>query len=386
MSVELLLCVSQEEIHTPYSFKLGVRVFSLEEAIYYVYHNWKETYNDFTSDEFLEWVSNALGQIDLSSQIKLLKDTTTLSSKLIKFLSMVDYFDSSQLSHLESEISNWESQSEWERLKAHADDLLIKQNNPQLAYLQYKEALNYEENAVLYNNIGIALMKLEMYDDAVNSFNKASDMDDNIQIIINLAEALIYNEDFKQASTYLSQAEKYDNNNDTIYYLQAKICIEQNKFAEAINYLNEAVALQEDNSYFYKLSEVYIKMRKYQDALNVLNRVSEKDVEFYISKGAVYASYSDYPAATRCIQEGIYTMKKGQASDIWVKLAMYRRLSQEVDKAEFAINEALKRDPKNKLALLEQAKIKKAQNSTKDYQKSLNLILNEFKVKYRSKD
>ena len=382
MAAELLMCISQEEITKPYKFKVGIDIFSFEEALYYIYHNWKETYDDFTSDDFLEWVTTTLGQAKLSSEIKELENIDNLGDRIVKFLSITDYFDSAQLLKLRSEVSLWEKQSEWEKLKS-TGDRLMQQKKPDLAYSHYEKALAYEKNAILYNNIGMAFMEMEMYGKAVANLKRAHDMDkDNTQIIINLAEAYIYREDFEQAFKFLKKAEE-DNENSDVYYLYARLCIENNNLTNAIDYLNKAISLKQENSYLYKLSEIYVRMRKYQDAIKTLSMITNRDSEFYIKKASAYGLYGDYSASIKCMKEALTFSEGKKNSDVWLNLAKYHRLNYENENAERAINESLKLNPKNEVAKLEQAKIKKSQGNIKEYQKSLNSILKDFKIKYR---
>lgn len=383
MYAELLMCITQRNILKPYKFKLtGVKVFSLEEALYHTYYNWKDSYDDFVSDTFIEWVRDTLNLPHIALQISSIKLLDSLSEKIINFLSIIDYFDPIKLASLKAQILIWEKQTEWERLK-NKGDYLIEKDNPELAYSYYKKALEYEKNLILYNNIGIACMKMEMFGRAVANFKKAYSLDkSNIVVIINLAESLIYKGDYEEALIFLDKAEKHGENSE-VYYLYAKLYMETNNPSSSIDYLNKAINLQEDNAYFYMLSEAYIKIRKFQEALNTLNRVKNKDTEFYINESNIYASYNDYPAAVKSMEKALVFASGNNNIDIWTKLATYHRLNYELEKAELAINKALTMNPDYQLAKLEQAKIKKAQGKMKDYQKGLSNILEELKNNYR---
>lgn len=384
MATELLMCISQVDIKEPYRFKLtGVNVFSFEEAIYYTFYNWRETYDDFISDSFIQWVGYTVGQTYLSDQIKKLKVLDEISDKLIKFLSLIDYFDPIQLATLKAEITLWENQVEWVRLKDRGNYLMTK-NKPELAYSFYKKALAYEKNLVLYNNIGMACMKMELFGKAELYFRKAYELDkSNIQVIINLAESLIFREDFEEAFKYLKKAEKNNENSD-VYYLYAKLCIENNNIINSIDYLNKAISIKEDNKYLYKLAEVYGRVRRYKDAFDTLNRIKVKDTEFFINESNIFVAYNDFSAAIKCMEKALVFAEGKKDINIWVKLATYHRLNYNLEKAELAINKALSLDAYSQLAKLEMAKIKKAQGKTTDYQSTLRDLIQDFKSDYRN--
>ena len=83
MASSLLLAVSQEENDVFYQFKMtNVKVFSFEEALYHVYHNWKQTVDDFCCDEFIRWTNNALRLSFIASKIKTIAETESFSERL----------------------------------------------------------------------------------------------------------------------------------------------------------------------------------------------------------------------------------------------------------------------------------------------------------------
>ena len=378
---KLLMCISQEEITVPFTFqKTGVNVFSIEEAMYHIFNNWRET--DYLRESFLDWVKDVLNQRELADKIALLREEKSFSNRLAGFLTITEYFDPVQMANLKAQVQSWEKESAWEQLKEEADNFLGQENYYE-AKSFYEQALAQSKNAALYNNLAICLTKLNKIDDAIENFKLAHKMEENnMHIHLNLAEAYILGKDFDLARRYLKSLEEKKKSAE-IYHLYARINFAEKNVLQAIEYLELAIKHKEDNIYFYELANAYIKTRRYQDALDTLNRVSYKDVRYYMNEAEAHAMYNDYPAAIKCVQKASTFDTEQSNPDIWIKLAKYHRLNYDIDKARLAITKALSLDNTNQLAQLEEAKIKKASGKMRDYQKLMDNILFQVKAKYR---
>ncbi|MCL2699565.1 MAG: tetratricopeptide repeat protein, partial [Defluviitaleaceae bacterium] len=276
---ELLLCISQDEPETPYQFKTtGVNVFSFEEAVYHCYHNWKQSIDDFTSEEFLAWTRDTLGLSFLSSRIQSLSKLANFSDRLIGFLSIIDYFDEARLSALKTQLTDWETRLEWERLKDRAD-YLLKKNDPQRAYVLYHKALGYGENAEILNNLAIAFMKLEHYEQAEKYFERALlarmevSPQNNLRLLLNLAEAAIYNHNFVRAEQCLREAESIEPDMADIAYLYGELSVETDNIRHSIEFFEKALSIEYDPHFIYRIAETYVRLRKYDAALEALAKV-----------------------------------------------------------------------------------------------------------------
>ena len=379
----VILCVNQNDNLISYKFSMtGIEVYTFEEALYHTYSYWKESMDDFLSPEFIGWIKESLELNYIASQISELKVIENQGERLLKFLSLADYYDNNSLAKLKAEMSIWEAQLEWERLK-DMGDLFMEKNEPQKAHNYYKKALMAGEDIKLLNNIGVCLMQLEIYDSAVEFLAKAYAMDKNdFNILINYAEALIYKKDFEQAFKYLRKAER-DGEKAVVSYLYGKLCQENNNFTEALSHYERAAELEYDPFYYYTLAGVYTKLRKFNKALEILGNIKEKDRVFYVRQAEVYAAFEDYAAAVKCMEKAVVHGERNNPN-LWAILAKYHRLNYDMGRAERAALTALNMDKNNKPARLEMARIKKAQGKTKDYQKSLSQVLDTFKNEYRN--
>lgn len=378
--MSLIQCLNQEPVTSPYTFKLtGVSVFSFEEALYHCYTYWKDSIDDFVSSEFIAWVKDILGQAYIASQIKELSDLEQLSQRFTKFLSITDYFEDDEIKEIHAELMQWENRLEWEQLKERAD-AFNKVNEPQKAYSLYMRALKYEENPQILNNLGVCLMKLKRFDESYFYLAKAYEMQKYISILVNLAESAIFSHKFEIAEELLTQI-KDEKDDAELNYLYGEYFYESGNIRKSTKYFEEAAASSNDTFYIYRLTDAYIKLRKYDNALALLETVENKDKEFLMKQGEVYAVSGHIPAAIKSIEKALI-FDKGDCA-LWIILAYYHRLNYDFIKAQSAIITALRIEPNNEKALLEQARIKKSLGKTKDYQVILKNILDDIKQKYR---
>ncbi len=380
----LQFCVSQQPNEIPYQFKAtGIRVYSIEEALYHVFHYWKQSVDDFLSDEMISWVNDTLGLSYIAARIKELTHEASFNHRMQSFLRLTDYFDDKELNALSRDMIQWELQREWVKLKERAD-YLMGRSEPDKALPLYRRALQYEENAALLNNMGVAWMRLGAYDNAVNHFERAIGTEpDNNQLILHFAEAAAYAGRFEEASQALLKAAEVEPDNTDIPYLHGVLAFEQNDLVSAVNYFNEAIEAVGGKipQYLYSLSDVYAYMRQYEKALSVLNRITDKDAGFFVKKGELHAVAGNLPAAAKSVQQAI-SLQPGN-TELWVKLARYYRMDYDHNRAEGAITKALSLDAENERARLENARIKKAMGRTREYQGILNQVLKGFKQRYR---
>jgi len=381
----ILLCVNQEENIIPYKLPgMDTEVYTFEEALYWVYNNWKASFENFLSKEFIFWVNDALVQKGLAAQLAEILGIDSPQERLLSFLSLTDFFSSEELSLLKSDVVVWEEQLEWERMGSMGDEFMRK-NEPDKAFYYYKNALERGNSPKLLNNTGICLMHLGRFKEAVSYLARAYELDSNdFNITVNYAEALILNGNFEEAFKYLKKAER-GGEKAVIDYLYGKLALESGNIIEAINHYERAAMLEQDPFYYYALSKAYAKQRKFSKAFEILEKVDVKDKEFLVNQAAAYEALGDSTAAVRCMEKAIFSGEKDKSAALLALLSKYRRQNHELDKAELAASMALYADKDNKFALLEMSRVKKVKGNYKEYQKNLEEILDILKREYREK-
>ncbi len=380
----LQFCVSQQPNEIPYQFKAtGIRVYTLEEAMYHVFHYWKQSVDDFLSDEMISWVGETLGLSYIAARIKELTHEASFNQRMQSFLRLTDYFGNAELNAISRDMVKWELQREWVKLKERAD-YLMERAEPDKALPLYRRALQYEENAALLNNMGVAWMRLGVYENAVKHLERALALEpDNNELRLHFAEAAAYAGRLDEAEEVLSKAADTEPNNSDVPYLRGVLAFERGDYANAVASFEEALLISKGEipQYAYRLSDVYTHMRQYDNALAALDRVSLKDTDFYAKQAELNAASGNLSAAAKNIQQAL-THKPGSA-ELWVKLAKYYRMDYDLPRADAAIVKALSLNAENERARLESARIKKAMGKTREYQGILNQVLKGFRQRYR---
>jgi tetratricopeptide (TPR) repeat protein len=383
------LSISQQKNQTPYLFKAtGICVFSFEEVLYHIYHYWKQSVDDFLSDELITWVNDVLSLSYLAARMKELKRIDSFSQRMLSFLRLGNYFDDREVKSLSEALSHWEKRFEWEKLKERADDL-TQRGEPDKAISLYHRALQYDENIQILNNLGVAHMQLGAYADAYTYLNRALMLDKMAtpKLVLHYAEAAAYNQLYEEAEQALAMVIgewggicSYQSD---AAYIRGILAEARRLWADAITHYEQAITLSEGGVplYVYKLADVYVRMRQFEKAFSALERVAQKDVGYYIKQAEINASAGNVSAAVRCMQQAAHL--RSSDADLFTKTAMYRRMDYDLTMADATIKKALAIAPDHERARLESARIKKALSRTKDYQTILNQMLKGFKQRYR---
>jgi len=380
----LQFCVSQQINNRPFAFKAtGIRVYSFEEVLYHVFHYWRESVDDFLSDGMIAWVSE-LGHSYLAARMKELTRKEPFTHRILDFLQLTEYFSKVELDTIKKSLEAWEMRREWEKLKERAD-YFVNRGEPAKALPLYKRALQYEENATLYNNIGIAHMQLGAPKEGLNSLVKALTLDSkNHQILLHCIEAAILSGNFDDASKMLSRAFTIKPTSADIPFLTGLIAWEKKDYSAALAYFNQAFT--KDSSvtfYVYKIVDVHLQMRQYDKALAALERAPARDVGYYSKEAELYITWHDIP---RAIKSTLKAIEVSPAPDavLYAKLAGCYRQDYDPRRAEDAIQKALAIDPEHDIVRLENARIKKGLGRTREYQAALTDVLKSFKERYRA--
>ncbi|MCL2852356.1 MAG: tetratricopeptide repeat protein [Defluviitaleaceae bacterium] len=379
---ELYLAVSHEENKIPYKFKMtDINVYSLEEAAFHVYKYWRESGEEFLSQEFIDWTRDILKLPYYASQLTHLNEKNSLSGRLVGFLSLFESYDEIRLSSLRAALQEWEARLMWERLKENAD-YLYRQGNPSKAAGLYKRALEYSENYQILNNYAMSLMKLYRFEEAAALLERAVALEPgSVRLRLGLAESHIRARNLEAGLRSLISAGELDPGNPDIDYMHGLLNLETGDTRHSIDNFKKALSAKYDPHYVYSLAQVYIRLRTYDKAAEALETIIVKDKAYHIIKADIHRLTHNIPAAIKSIEQALAT-SRGDA-ELWTKLAAYHRLDYDLTKAENAVKKALAIDPSHERARFESAKIKKAQGKTKEYQTTLGGILSGFKAGFR---
>jgi len=417
----LQLCTSQNITSTPYTFRgTGIRVYSLEEALYHAYHYWRDSVDEFLSENLTAWIAD-LGLIHISAKMNEMANIEPLSKRLPAFLGIIEYFSRSELRAIKTDLERWEHRVEWEKLKDRADHLVSK-GEPAKALPLYHRALKYEEhenvsanidathsshqglskNAAILNNLAIANMQLANYAEAADLLLKAQVIQpDNIAITLHYTEAAILSGDYESAKIALKRAKDINLHDDLllqpasshtdkplqsveigadILFLHGLAAYQQQDYPAALDYFRQAQSQNPDIAhYVHKIADTYVQLHQHDKALAALEQCGPHHVKM----AEIYASYghAHMPEAIRHLRKAISEPGQNEAA-IWTKLAEYYRRDYDWQRANEAITHAI--PSKSDAALLENARIKKGLGRMREYRAGISEALKGIKERYRT--
>nr|WP_317356652.1 tetratricopeptide repeat protein [uncultured Tyzzerella sp.] len=380
MVASLKLAMVEDKKISPYKLTNGINIYSIEEAIYLFYKNFKEYSTDFFEDKFINWVSNELLNIDLANKLIDIKKQQSFYQKSIDFLTLNNFYTLEELEGISLELFNWEKRGQVERKKIKGDRL-FKENMFEKAIESYKDAIDFDvSNPILYNNIGICYIRLKQYDLALAYLKKAINIaPNNKDIIFNIIEILIEKEDFEYANKYINSLE--DDILYSKYYYSGELCFKQQLFEDAKSNYIKAYLFDKSYNIILKIAKCYVNLNMYDKVISCLNIIEDTNIEILIAKSDIYEKLNNIPLAIKCIEKANLYNRNNYI--LWLKLAKYYRQEYNLLKAEAAIYKAYTLAPNNEQVLFEQSLIKKAQGKFKEYQSILSKVVQKSSEEYR---
>ncbi|WP_058485678.1 tetratricopeptide repeat protein [Defluviitalea phaphyphila] len=380
----LILSVSPEKVERPYYFYITkIKVYSLEELYYHCYHYWRESIDDFIMGKLEDWIKNELGLISISGQIVKIKDQySSITDQYINFLKLIDYFYESELELLRKEIFKWENKAEWEKCKEKAD-YFMKQNKPEEALKWYKKAIVFDENEKIYNNMGVAFMRLGLYEDATYFFTKANEKKPNyIPILLNLVEVNMLRKNYEEAGRYLNQAAMIEDSK-TIWYYYGELYNHKGMEEEAVESYKRAIDKGDDFKSYISLAKFYVRKKEYDKAKECLDKIpaSSRNEVFWLEYAKLYEILEKKNLIFEYIKKSIE--KNPKYIYAWIALARFYRKDKNFEKAYEAIYKAFRIDDENDEAKLELAKIQKEEGNKKEYKFSIKQLIKKWIHRYR---
>lgn len=380
MEVSLKLSMTEDIKISPYRLTNGINIYSVEEAIYLFYKNFKEYSTDFFDDRFINWVYKELLNVELANKLIDIKKQQSFYQKSIDFLTINNFYSSEEIENISLELFNWEKRGQVERKKIKGDRF-FKENMFEKAIESYKDALDFDvSNSILYNNIGICYIRIKRYDLALRYLKKAINLSpNNKDILFNIIELLIEKEDFDYAKKYI------DNLDDDMlynkYYYLGELYFKQKNYDKAKSSYVKSYLFEKSNGIVLKIASCYVNLNLYDKVVKCLEIVEDNDVDILITKGDIYEKINNIPMAIKCIEKANFYNRNNYL--LWLKLAKYYRQDYNLLKAEGAIYKASTLCPNNEQVLFEQSLIKKAQGKFKEYQSILSKVVQKSSEDYR---
>ena len=380
MEASLKLSMAEDRKISPYRLTNGINIYSIEEAIYLFYKNFKEYSTDFFEDKFINWVYNELLNIDIANKLLDIKRQQSFYQKSIDFLTLNNFYTLEEIENISLELFNWEKRGQVERKKIKGDRL-FKENMFEKAIESYKDAIDFDiSNPILYNNVGICYIRLKEYDLALIYLKKAMNIDpNNLDISFNIIELLIEKEDFEQAEEYINDIDESMIYNK--YYYLGELYFKQKYYDKSKSSFAKAYLFKKSDNILLKFANCYIKQGLYDKASKCLEIIENNSIDILIAKSDIYEQLNNIPMAIKAIEKANFYDRNNYI--LWLKLAKYYRQEYNLLKAEGAIYKAYTLAPNNEQVLFEQSLIKKSQGKFKEYQNILAKIVQKASEDYR---
>jgi len=375
----LQLCMSQAENASSFMFRLtNTKVFSLEEALFLVFHNWKQAAEEFLTPRFIDWVKNDLCLSNIAEKLSKYSDLA-FSERLTSCLSVIDYFDTSEIKGLRKELDAWAKRKEWEKLKEQGD-YLFNQKKPGRAIAAYKRALRDTRRVSLLNNLAVALMHTEQYAESAKLFREAIELEpENDDVKLNYAEACMYDGNIEEAFSILEKLPP----SESVFLLLSELYSRKGDSENTLKNLISATESDNDKSIF-RLVDYYIEVAEFDNAISAINRITPSNARTAVKHAEIYKSQTDFVAASKVLEEAV----KSWPDDVglWLELSECTRQNSDLERANQAIIKAVSLKPDSPRVKLEVIKVRRAQSRPREYQEALRQLLDYLKNEYRESE
>ena len=176
----IILCRGKVADNPLYIMQSGIRLYTEEELCYYIYNNIYILTNDFINDELITFLRDEVGNTALAQRLTIMKSNNELlASMLVTILKSVDYYSLEQIEKISEILNTLDNQNAYERLGLRGDSFLSNECFYK-AVDCYKQIIDEYSNAApaaflagVYHNMGVALARVFLYNEASYSFMKA---------------------------------------------------------------------------------------------------------------------------------------------------------------------------------------------------------------------
>jgi len=153
-------------------------------------------------------------------------------------------------------------------------EALVRQDLPQ-AYAYLRKALEADpRGSYIWSNLAVVLNRNGQRDDAIASYRTALAINPQESTALNNLQQLYVDAgDYAKANEMLSRVEKYRNQNPWYMYVLSQEALEENRYTDAVNHLEDAIRLnQKEYRFHYALARVLMLQGDQQAAQDSLER------------------------------------------------------------------------------------------------------------------
>lgn len=177
---KLILC-SGERTNKPYGFTTGIRIYSMEELCYYLYHHVYMIDENLLSDELFDWIEAELNLPDRAGKLKLLKkQKVDIKTLVTVILCSTDYYTEAEIKNMLKLLDSVQGMSSVKR-KIMKANICLKNNQLKEAVAEYERIINSqdaseltpEEYGDLFHNMAVAKVHINGFKEASRLYYQA---------------------------------------------------------------------------------------------------------------------------------------------------------------------------------------------------------------------
>ena len=168
----------------PYHFGLsGIRIYSLEELCYYIYHHVYAVSLETFGDDLIYWIDKNLSDKALAKRLREGKKNQRSLKEMVRMtLLAIDYYSKDEILDIQKIIEELELQNPVEAKKVEADnylrygkllEALLTYEKVDLMMEEHEDMITKVFKGNVYHNMGIAYARLANGDAALSCFKKA---------------------------------------------------------------------------------------------------------------------------------------------------------------------------------------------------------------------
>lgn len=213
---KLILCTGNYA-KNPYEISKGsIRLYSIEELCYYLYHNLYYIKEEMFSEEFLRWVEEELQLKKLAAKIKVLVEQNySIKDIVVTIFCNCDYYSEKEIRDAAAVLDEIELLSDEQKACLKADNYLENGRYAKAASIyellmadtKTVQAMEKEEQGRLYHNLAVAYVNIASYQEAAIYFERAYKVGENEESLKQYLFALKLSGD---TAHYTEALEKYE--------------------------------------------------------------------------------------------------------------------------------------------------------------------------------
>jgi len=269
----IILCTSVQA-KKPYILPVSeIKIYTIEELCYYVYHNIYEITVDYFGEELVKWLRDELGFVTVAKKLQIMIDNNSdLKDRVITLMCSCDYYKEEDIKALLHIITDMENMPFCGRMKIKADYLmkygkyvLAKREYDRLLSGVYAVNLSAKEYGNILHNRSMVCFYTGAYSEAIEGFKDAYSRNNDKKTLKHYLYALLLN---SEKAKYESEVLKYGvskEESDMIVAELSKTFANAENSSEYQEIIKAKKYMNQDEAYEYAGRKIALWKNRYRE-------------------------------------------------------------------------------------------------------------------------